>query len=87
MTGVECPNCHATMLGRPCSVCGYWSPRRRIYPTGHDALTDSYQRPTDQTEAYTARDGVSITPPHETTRLPLTPVVAGSSHPRGVSAR
>ena len=38
-------------------------------------------------KAHNAEVGVSDTPPHETARLPLTPVVAGPSQPRVESAR
>ena len=39
---VQCPNCGASMLGRPCAVCGYRSQKQAVYPIGHDRLTDSY---------------------------------------------
>jgi hypothetical protein len=72
-----CARCRGRFLGRHLTLS---APTRRLL-----ALAARARYRAACTTAYNPRDGVSI-PPHETTRLPLTPVVAGSSHPRGVSA-
>jgi len=75
----RCPLCREWL---PLTL-DFWAPGRGMQRCR--ACQSEYYRARRCTTAYNPRDGVSI-PPHETTRLPLTPVVAGSSHPRGVSA-
>ena len=75
---------HVCPVDRP--VCGHWMPQARERcarrPEHHQYHASRYAL--DNAAAgrrkYNARDGVSITPPHEPGRLPLTPVAVGSAH-------
>ena len=77
---------HACPTERP--TCGAWMPQARERcargPWHRGDHRSRYamdnERVSKSPRGYNARDGVSITPPHEPSRLPLTPVAVGSAH-------
>jgi hypothetical protein len=72
----------------PVTRCGAWmpqakerccrSPRHRHEHRTAYALENAARA----RRAYSSRDGISITPPHEMARLPLIPVEVGPSQPQ-----
>ena len=65
----------------PCKACGvplvqYLGEEPASVVERHNLLPDH------RAWRYNHGDGISITPPHETARLPLIPVEAGSSQPQ-----